>query len=281
MWNLAGVFSSIPGAINKIMDNIKVFQSVAALANYIESGKVAGVFVGKTQHSESSDKDFSGTENITEALSLLKYGWHEGAARVRGFMAESGNFESISEPEIVPGVVGFCPCVPAYLAGVPQNMLCLESVPTDRKVTTIVYNTAVGCDVNSKDIEKAAARLFNVVAGLESQGVGVELWAVNIAGYDDEKNAIGVKIKSAGDSFSVLNSVFPCVHPSFCRRIVFRSIEIAGFNNLYWSFGYGQPITDGKKQNDLLNKMGLESKNVFSYYNLSGKTEKEILSMIK
>lgn len=266
------------------MDDIKVFQSVAALANYIKLGTPSGVFSNEDEiflASEDYDAEFSGTANLGEALKLLKYGWADGAARVRGFMADGGNFESIGEPEIIPGVVGFCPNVPAYIAGVPQNMLQMEYPPTDRQITTIVYNSAVGFDIEAGKIEKTAARLFNVVAGLEARGVGVELWAVDLSKCGDDVKALGVKIKSAGDSFNILNAVFSCVHPSFCRRIGFRSVEIAGFDNPKWLIGYGTAVIDGPGQNELLKKMGLDCKNVFNYYNLSGKTEKEILAMIK
>lgn len=262
------------------MKNINLkFESLGALSSYIANNQACGWFA---DHSSASslvgDKKFFGTTTFEEANNLMLQGWQEGAARVQKYM-DSGVTASAPKRQIYNSVVGFAPNVPNYLAGNPLNMINQRRVKTPKKVVSIVYNCAVGYDIKAANIEKAAAALFNVISGLEASGVRVELWCANFSNTDNEQLNIALKIKSAGQPFNLLKMIYPVVHPSFSRRHCFAVTECAGVVE-DWS-AYGQILSGIDKAIKACQALRIPSDNVFSYYDLAGKTEPEIAKMIK
>lgn len=257
----------------------KKFDSLCALSAFIANNAPAGYFAGRKLASTDGDADFCGTPDFEAADNMMLGGWSDGAKRVEAAMIKSSAAMS-DRPRCHTSTVGFAPNVPNYLAGSPLNMINKKRVHVPARVVDIVYNCAVGCSVSASDIEVAAAKLFNVVAGLESAGMRVNLWVVNVNVSNDQNASIAVKIKSDSQPLNVLKMIYPAAHPSFLRRHLFAVLERAGVTGHEW-WGYGKVIKDSAKIKEVVRGFRLSDKNIFSYYNLYSKTEKEISDMIK
>lgn len=279
---------------------IKKFESLGALSAFIASTPVNGWFAKNgVESSVDGSKGFTGSESFEAANNMMLQGWSEGAARVQKYM-NAGVTGTAPKRVIYNSVVGFVPNVSNYLAGNPLNMINQRRVKTPKKVVTIVYNSSVGYGVEAADIEKTAAALFNVVSGLEASGVRVELWVTSfsvnakighrtngkpyIIKTGSEFLFTAVKIKSAGQPFNLLKMIYPVVHPSFLRRHGFAIKERAGLEGepggLEW-YGYGSTVVSKPESVKACQTLRIPSDNVFSYYDLAGKTESEIAKMIK
>ena len=270
----------------KLMQNLsKKFNSLNELSTWIAATPVSGYFKDNNLHTSdlSDDKNakFTGTKDFQTANDLMLHGWADGAKRVRAAMIQAAGPVS-DRPRCYNSVVGFAPNVPNYLAGCPLNMINKKRVRVPARVVDIVYNCAVDYTVKAKDIEKAAAVLFNVVVGLEKSGVRVNLWVANVNIGNNQNASIAVRIKSASQPFNLLKMVYPCVHPSFQRRHTFAVLERAGVtgSRADWG-GYGHVTTDAAKIKSVISNFGISDKNIFDFYNLKGKNEKEIADMIK
>ena len=279
---------------------IKKFESLGALAAFVANTPVNGWFEKNGCNSSvDGSESFTGSESFEAANNMMLQGWSEGAARVQKYM-NSGAAATAPKRVVYNSVVGFAPNVPNYLSGNPLNMINQKRVKTPKKVVTIVYNCSVGCYVEASDIEKTAAALFNVISGLEASGVRVELWGVDFGvntkvGFKksgkpyviktgSEYFYLAVKIKSAGQPFNLLKMIYPVVHPSFWRRHGFAVKERAGLqgeNNGFEWYGYGSTVVSKTESVKACQALRIPSDNVFSYYDLTGKTESEIAKMIK
>lgn len=270
----------------------KKFDSLTAFASWLSSAPLSPAFSDddvKLNGSENSDKDFFGTENYEEANNLMLHGWAKCAKRVNAVMA-SGVTSSAPVRRVVNSVVGFAPNVPAAIAGRPLNMRRSIKVNQPRRVVSLVWSCGINCDVTTTQLEAVAGRLFNVICGLERSGVRVELYVMDasairkISGREivtTERIINAVKIKSADQPLNVLKMCYPVVHPSFCRRHGFKAIEKSGTKYKKWVGGYGAAL---RKENELAEcaaAVGLKTANILSYYSINGKSEEDILKMIK
>lgn len=281
MFHLAGGVSPALGANFPIMKNLSTkFNSITAFSAWLKNTAPKGYFKDKEfLSSEYGTENFTGTANFIDADNLLKYGWNDGARRVSAVMA-SGGVGSAPVRRVVNSVVGFAPNVPTAIAGRPKNMRRAVKREEPRRVVSIVYNCCVAADVDAPDMERAAAKLFNVVTGLERAGVRVELWVAMINIIKDQNASAAVKIKSADQPFNMLKMVYPCIHPSFFRRHLFAFIERAGVTGKSWGC-YGYVIKNKTEIKHTVSGMGINTENIFSFDDLHKASEDEILKMIK
>lgn len=275
----------LPSKIQLMKYLAKKFDSLSALSAFIANNKPSGYFNSydlEELHSNSragvgSDQ---GTDDFKTANDLMIHGWHEEAKRISAAMIQRDNISN-DRPRNYNSVVGFAPNVSNYLAGSPLNMINKKRVRVPARVVDIVYNCSVSCDVKAPRIEAAAATLFNVIAGLEKSGVRVNIWVMVASDGGGEYFCAAVKIKSANQPFNLLKMVYPVVHPSFLRRHLLALMERAGLDpECRWS-GYGHPIIDPKKLSGCLTALNIKNQNILSFYEIEGKTEKEITEMIK
>ena len=260
----------------------KKFDSLTAFSAWLNATAPAGYFADSDfLASTAASEDFTGTSSFYDADRLLLGGWHDGAARVSAYIAGGARGHE-DRPQSYYSPVGFAPSVGRYLSGHPYNMINRRRVSVPAPVVSIVYNAAVHDNKNTTPaaIEKAAAKLFNVIAGLEQSGVRVELWVgVFAKTYEREAVNIAVKIKSAGQPFNLLKMIYPIVHPSFLRRHGFAAIERVGVPGSGWKY-YGAPIITEKETEQAAAACGLRG-TCFSYYTIKNLSEKEIKEMIK
>lgn len=263
----------------------KKFSSLNEFSTWLSTAPVAGYYKKNALHaseytSESTVK-FTGTKDYPTAADLMLHGWKDGAKRVQAAMIRAASVTG-SRPRCYNSVVGFAPNVPNHLAGIPLDMINKKHVRVPARVVDIVYNCACDFSITSGEIENAAAKLFNVVAGLEKSGIRVNLWVVCINFGNNQNASLAVKIKTASQPFNLLKMVYPCVHPSFLRRQYFAALERMGVTGprAIWQ-RYGRVITDSAQIKNSVAAFGIADTNIFDYYTLAGKTETQIAGMIK
>ncbi len=258
------------------------FNSTRELSEFISSTSANGYFEGRPLASDrSEDSNFFGTKTYSVANNLLLNGWQEGADKVNEYMC---NFNSnATRPQTYNNITGFACNVGAYLHGSPLCMFDRRKVATPKKNITIAYDCSVSGLVDSKDIMKTAAKLFNVISGLQKSGVGVNLWVVNTGKSSDKKNkeflAAAVNIKKAEDPFNVLQMVYPIVHSSMSRRHFFAVTERANTHGNWEHYGY--VITNREDKLKLLHGLDIKTSNLFSYDDLQYMDEEQILKSLK
>lgn len=263
------------------MNSVKKFLSIEDLTAFIAGTKPNGFFARKKRlASIDGTARFTGTEDFAEATGLLSLGWKDGADRVKSIMVQAPAVAS-DRPRKFYSVVGFAPCVGRCLIGHPKSMINKKRVRVPSRVVDIVYNCAADCSITTNQMETAAAKLFNVIAGLEHSGMQVNLWTTNMITDGRDCCTTFLKIKEAGQPFNLLKMVYPIVHPSFLRRHIFAVIERSNLNaSGKWEY-YGRPIKDDAKSKALTAAAGVKSDNIFDYYKIHDLTEKEICDLIQ
>lgn len=263
------------------MDSIKKFHSIEDMTAFIAGTKPNGFFAKqKRLASIDGTARFTGTEDFAHANKLLSLGWKDGANRVQSIMIKAP-VVAAEHSRIYYSVVGFAPSVGRCLAGHPLNMINKKRMRVPSRVVDIVYNCATDCSITTNQMETAAAKLFNVIVGLERSGMQVNLWVASLSTDGRDNFAFFVKVKEAGQPFNLLKMVYPMVHPSFLRRHAFAVQERSNLNaSGRWSH-YGRPVKDDAKTKALTAAAGIKSNNIFNYYTINDLTEKGICDLIK
>lgn len=266
----------------EIIKRGKTFNSLHDLAAWIDATPADASFIIEQSHSTgASVKEFTGSESYEEANDLALNGWDYGAEEVNKIMMERAeNYEQVKRLTI--SYVGCVPCIPAYLSGSPANMIAIKKRPTNKPIITICYNSAVGYNITAEAITKAAAKLLNVIRGLEAGGAAINLFACSFSRSRDstETETLAVKIKDSKEPFNVLNMAYPLIHPSFLRRQSFAFTERNGGKYKTWN-GYGCTIRDREKMQNMSANIGINNAVCLSYYDLCDRDEKQIVELIK
>lgn len=258
------------------------FKSLSELSNFIDSTPTKGIFKGELTVSNSETervKSFSGTESFDQANGYMLGGWRAGAESVAAYMAKSKAGRNGVSPKTFNSVVGFAPCVPAYLSGNPLNMYNQTQAPNRKRIVSITYNIVADFSISAESIQQTAAKLFNVIVGLEKQGINTELYVCAIARRDSEQIFWATCIKQAARPFNLLSAVYPFTNPSMLRRHHFAITERAGVKLKGWQGTYGCAVANSTAAE--CKRVGIPAENVFSYYSLKDKSEKEIAEMLK
>lgn len=259
--------------------NLK-FDSLTALSRFIHETPPKGYFKNETLASTyTSDRrtQFTKTANFEEAEKLMAGGYLEGAKRVQTYMLKTAG--NGIKNTLYNDIIGFAPNVPNYLAGIPTNMLNRKKTKAKKNIIRIFINSTVDYTIEAEQIEQAAARLFNVIVGIEKSGCRVELYSGWLAEVKAEQINAAVCIKPATTPLNINSVAYAVVHPSFFRRHGLAVIERSGVR-CKWS-NYGYVITNESDQRNALKQLHLENSVLLNYYTLNKKTEAEIATEIE
>lgn len=232
------------------------FQSVGDLVTWID--KTPQTKLGREYSSstatDSSRKEFTGTESFDEAQRLLRDGDSKLARMIndtkRDIKAKShgGNTKANM---IVRSAQGFLPDIGAYMTGHPVNMFNIkQGIKPISKVISVVYNCGVGYATTTNQMISAAVKVSEAIATLEARGYRVNIYVGKKVMKRPlkrkskiEKIGTLVKIKDAGKPLDPLRVSYPLAHPSFSRRHLFAVAERAK-----WKMPetYGCPVSFDK-----------------------------------
>ena len=151
------------------------------------------------------------------------------------------------------GPVGAFPSIPAYAAGVPEDMFVpLEDGAANSKpIVRIAVNVVCSAWVDPQDIINRGAAVVALVDKIQSEGQRVELIAFcHITGHNDDRYIMSVTVKRPEEPIDMDRVAFALAHPSMLRRCFFRVIE---WLCPYYLSGYGycDHFNDVLKSSDL------------------------------
>jgi hypothetical protein len=222
------------------------FTSINEFVQYIKTTPVNKVFAGdkiKKSHRADDSEGWIGTSCYTEAVNLMEHGWDKGALRLNEALKKE--LKKISQDKYMRrmffDVVGFTPCVPRYIQGIPENMANQKKVVMKQKIITINKDVSFNGWYSAEDIIRYSANALAVVKKLEDEGYRVNLNIIfgsrdSSSGY---KHIAKIRIKNASERFSVSKMAFLMAHPSMLRRFLFNYIEVVPEAGYGLHSGYG------------------------------------------
>ena len=226
--------------------HIERFESINQMLRTIESRPQNAVFAGKTNpSSKSSDYRFTRTKSYSEAMDLIINGWEEPLAQIKKGVANGFKANvTVNKTRPQTGVVGYAPCVPNAIRGLPNSMIMTERVPSKVKAVTILFSMSVTGGYSQEQILKAGISVLNIVNDLELAGYRVKLdveFFGSAAGNDI--CSARVNVKDWRQPLDLKKVAFPISHPSMFRRFGFRWLETyPKLTNQDYSSGYGSSM---------------------------------------
>ena len=222
------------------------FSSLNQLMLALKTRPDNKIMQGKKSSQRTTDPKFFGTANYEEASRMLTDGYIEILGQLKDTVKEKRSINSKfaeSIPHQVPhtAMVGYSPCVPNAILGLPNSMISIDKKPIKRKTLSIVYAMGANCGTNAKYFSEAGAALLSAIDLIERSGIQTQLKLCFYPSEEDGELACAtVVIKNYGERYSLQKISFPLAHPSMFRRIGFKWLETSpditksGFN-----FGYG------------------------------------------
>ena len=227
-------------------DFLEKFESISDFQRTINTREVHE-FYKDILSSEKATKTFTGTESYEEAENLLSYGDKSIAAKLVECNGKREN--ETKKSTIYNSPIGFVPNVPNYLSGRPDNMFAVKTQTYKScKVLNVCVNSAVSCDVTTKDIIAFNQKLLNVIYTLEKRGYRLNLYVGVVAEFSKSSNigACFIKVKDSGKLMNVTNVAYPLCNASFLRRHFFKWVETNG-KTFSRSYGCITPRNESEK----------------------------------
>ena len=218
------------------------FDNLRTMEVALNTRPANAVFAGRTQSSNSHDKSFTRTRSYEEATEIFKKGWDEPLEEVKKGIAK--NFKTnVTTNKIRPrnDVVGYAPCVPNAIMGLPQSMITTERTVSKVKAVTITYSMSVTANYSEQQILDSGIVVLNIINDLELQGYRVKLNLEFMATKEsNDLSIVRVCVKDWRQPLDLKKLTFPIAHPSMFRRFGFRWLEtVPQLTNRGYYSGYG------------------------------------------
>lgn len=219
------------------------FNSINEFTKFINETPLNEAFRWGNLASIEGREAFTKTKSFDQASELLKNGWEDMSNKITNkIKAKENDFNICNKKVQRAGVAGYQPIVARYLAGDPQSMITTKVIPMKQKVINIVKNISYSAAISTYTIEEESIKALQIIKRLESKGYRCNLDICNCATAGNSKIMVRIRIKNANEKLNISKLVFPLVHPSMLRRLLFRFMET--YKNVSSSYvsGYGYPI---------------------------------------
>jgi hypothetical protein len=205
------------------------FDSIKAMGAYLagtERLPEAGQFSIRTQSERECPMSWD------EAMRLAADGgyWADGAERmVKGVADAAALRENYTQPMLTHDVAGFMPDVPAYLAGVPDNMLAYEAgdLTTATMPTVTIGVGTFSYGVDSHAVLNRGIAILSLIDAIESVGYRVQLdfCGDSTTGPLKSMKRIRCVLKRAQDQWNPGSVAFGTAHAGMLRRLTVACLE--------------------------------------------------------
>ena len=191
--------------------------------------------------SRRASESFTGTASWEAAHDLMERGYEEGVNLIlnAGMKPTGGTLHRYET-----AVVGFAPCIPNAIMGLPDSMIRNREHKQQMREVTINYAFGLLGGSQAEDIAIASRRLLDAIASLEKDGIRVKLnlhWASK---RDEHVRCVSITLKEARQPINLRKISYPLVHPSFLRRHLFAWMETAPNIRVAFTEGYGGRVSD-------------------------------------
>jgi hypothetical protein len=231
------------------------FSNISEFYNFIQ--KTPRRNSARASSEETGDSSWRGTETLQEAYDLLLSGdedLYKKFQEKKDIEIEKMLGNVVNKRKVKNDVVGFQPNVPNFLLGLPNDMINEIPNKVSQKILNIVLCMSVSAGVKAETLQSIGMKYIQVIDLLEKSGYRVNLYLAHAGQEDDEINMCMIRIKTDREPFNIKKCVFPIAHPSMFRRIMFRWIECCDVDNELTSWGYGRPLEEKEKINDIAEK---------------------------
>lgn len=225
----------------------ETFDSIDKMLNVLSKRGPNQVWKGHEQASiATGEVSFRGTETYEAAVELIKKGWEEPVKELKSAQTALRVKANGSTLKTRPrnSVVGYAPCVPAAILGLPESMIATERTPQKIKAVSLIYCSDASGGTPTKEFLKCGAVVLNIVNELELKGYRVRLVNEFTAAEKGSEALISrVVLKDWRQPLDLKKITFPLAHSSMCRRFSFRYTETQPeLRNAGWRGGYGVPL---------------------------------------
>lgn len=234
----------------KYVDNsntINQFENISELYNWL---KVTQRRPKADNSSEDLDREYwSGSKSLEDAYNLLLGGdmdLYKEFIKAKDLKMEKQFACLVPRKKTKYDIVGGNVDVASYLVGIPNCMVNREKTLIKSKVLNIMLNITVSAGVDSDDIKKLGTKYLQVIELLEKVGYRCNLYVGICAhNYSDYLTCL-VRIKTDREPLNIKKCVFPMVHPSMFRRVMFNWLEKCEIQSgrEVTNNGYGCPVQD-------------------------------------
>lgn len=249
---------------------LDVFNNINDYVEYIDNPK--NNKPSREISSQTEGKNFTGTSSYEEARDLLQFGDEKTLDEIKKIQRELkidkllGN--NINKKKSYMDVVGYQPCVPLFLNGVPNCMISDEKTKTDFKILNLYLNFCVSARVATSDLQKAGAIHAMMIDLLEKKGYRINLYIGEVSTCCGETIMNCVKVKTDREPLNLKKLAFAIANPSMLRRIGFKYTEVCESHTDFTNNGYGTPVEDENRIKNILNDRFKTEFMVFSYQNI-------------
>jgi hypothetical protein len=180
------------------------------------------------KHSERTASAWNGNESWDQAKQSLLKGRMSVVPKAAKLMDKlAANSIELTTSQWEQSVAGYIPCVPAFLAGHPDNMYRLTDVETDRSPVRIFASVCVSAGIDADDLEKRGTAILALCQKLGSVRP-IELYAYADMGGRGWACMPCVKIETS--PLDLATATYALSAPAFLRQLCF------GWANQYgWS----------------------------------------------
>lgn len=226
----------------------KDFNSITDLVKYCERG-IVNRKIFNQQSSISGDYSFTMTHTYDEAQKLLLTGWDDGAKQLTTSLnIANAKMQNREVKRAIHDIVGFQASVPRYLQGIPTNMVNQKNVKQKQKIVTLVKSIAYSSRITANEILDDSVKFLQIVQAVEKKGIRVNVYVAWHSAEGREEVLYRTKIKSSGERLNISKMSFPLLHPSFLRRIMFKTLESdLDIQSTSWAGRYGMPQHDTQR----------------------------------
>lgn len=237
---------------------INSFSNLSEYYNYLKNTPRRK---GADDSSESNDRHFTGTDSLDEAYNLMLYGdeelFSEIASKKNKIDITKILGNKINRNTNFNDIVGFQADVPAFLKGVPTNMINQHPKKISQKVLNIFIDGACSCGMSKEKIQECGVIYASVIDMLEKIGYRCNVYMTEFSTYNNYKYGSLVRIKTDREPFNLKKLAFPIAHTSFFRRLGFKWIEscdldVRAIGSDPTQHGYGRPLDDNKEKKKIL-----------------------------
>lgn len=193
-----------------------------------------------THDSNANDESFTKTKSYEEAIELMRNGYTDPLEKIRRGVETAYKQINVQKTAVKTDIVGYAPCVPNAILGIPKTMINKENAAKKSKVFTIYYSVGGAWSVSADDFIKSGITVLSIINSFETNGYRVALKLVFFnASEGDEKAFAYINVKDYRQPIDLKKLTFPFCHPSMLRRIGFRWIETQPEIKNRWDCGYG------------------------------------------
>jgi hypothetical protein len=214
------------------------FSSLGKMIDYIEAipQSVRLQYRDGRNEAWTNTKDFSGVNDMDEAIDLARNGWSKGisqAKEILDYIEGSNALHKKHKASVAGGRVN----VGRMLSGNPLHMMKREKQP-GRKIITVFVETAILSKIKPETTILKAACTAAIVDVVEQNNFSCELVSLGLSRSKDGKalRQVTCKLKNSGEKLNLNDLIFALGHSAYHRKFNFALAATDDTERAHWHY---------------------------------------------